>query len=78
MRLILKKKREELGLTQGELAIKIEVARTTYTNIELGEKSPSLKVALKIKKVLNYFNDDIFFNSDVSNRDNIKIQAIRR
>jgi hypothetical protein len=28
--------------------------------------------------VLNYFNDDIFFNSDVSNRDNIKIQAIRR
>ena len=75
MRLILKRRREELGLTQEELAGRVEVARTTYTNIELGEKNPSLNVAIRIKQALNYYNDDIFFDSEVSNGDNLEIQA---
>lgn len=62
MRILLKKQREKLGLTQAELAKNIGIARTSYTNIELGNKNPSLSVAMKIKNILQYSNDDIFYN----------------
>ena len=38
----------------------VGISRPSYTNIELGRKNPSLKIALKIKKVLNYKDDNIF------------------
>lgn len=69
MRTKLKNKREELGFTQDELAKAVSIARTTYTNIELGLKNPSFEVAIKIKRALNYLNDDIFLNINVPNRD---------
>lgn len=67
MRTNLKVIRENAGLTQKELSQRIGISRSTYTNIELGEKNPSLNVALKLKNELNYYNDDIFLNSNVSN-----------
>lgn len=48
------------------MANKLSVARTTYTGYEKGNVAPSLEVALNIKKILKYKNDDIFLNSDVS------------
>ncbi len=60
MRERLRKIRLKKGLTQEELAGKIGIDRSTYTNIELGYKNPSLKVALKIKEELDYKDDDIF------------------
>lgn len=54
------------GYTQEQMAKNLNVARTTYTGYEKGNVAPSLEVALNIKKILNYKNDDIFSNFDVS------------
>ncbi|MCF6461461.1 helix-turn-helix transcriptional regulator [Clostridium sp. Cult3] len=48
------------NLTHEEIAKRVGINRATYTNIELGHKNPSLDVAIKIKKVLDYNYDDIF------------------
>lgn len=62
MRDKLREIRVSKNLTQSDIANIIGVDRVTYTNIELGNKNPSLKVAIKIKKALKYYNDDIFLN----------------
>lgn len=54
--------RKKKGYTQEQMAERLNVARTTYTGYEKGNISPSLETALKIKKILNYKKDDIFFN----------------
>lgn len=68
MRKNLKNEREKLGLTQAELANMLGVARTTYTNIELGLKNPSFDLALKIKKELKVKDDNIFLIINVPKR----------
>lgn len=52
--------RKKRGLTQEQMANKLDIARTTYTGYENGNFSPSLEMALEIKRILNYKNDDIF------------------
>lgn len=69
MRSVMKKRREELGFTQAETAEKIGIARTTYINIELGEKNPSFEIMLKLKEVLKVKKDDIFLSINVPNSD---------
>lgn len=64
MRVNMANRRKKLNLTQEEVAKRVGIARTTYTNIELGDKNPSLQVALKIKEVLES-DDDIFLLSNV-------------
>ncbi|WFD09773.1 helix-turn-helix transcriptional regulator [Tepidibacter hydrothermalis] len=68
MRKNLKNEREKLGLTQAQLAKILGVARTTYTNIELGLKNPSFSLALKIKKELKAKDDNIFLKTNVPKR----------
>ena len=63
MRVKLKELREAQGYTQTSFAKAIGISRTHYCQIESGEKDPSLKVSLRIKKQLGYSEDDIFFNS---------------
>ena len=58
--------RKKKGYTQEQMANKLNVARTTYTGYENGNFSPSLEMAIEIKKILNYKNDDIFLVSNVS------------
>lgn len=58
--------RVKRGYTQEQIANKLNIARTTYTGYEKGNVAPSLEVALNIKKILNYKNDDIFLNLDVT------------
>ena len=53
------------GYTQEQMANELNLARTTYTGYEKGNVSPSLEVALNIKKILKYRSDDIFLNSNV-------------
>ena len=53
--------RERLGLTQGELALKCGVRRETIVNLERGKYNPSLKLALKIRAVLQARVEDIFW-----------------
>lgn len=63
----MKKRREELKLTQAEIAELIGIARSTYTNIERGEKNPSFEIMLKVKEVFKVTEDGIFLNSNVPN-----------
>ncbi|MCR1952934.1 helix-turn-helix domain-containing protein [Clostridium sp. DSM 100503] len=63
MRKILKKIRLEKGFTHQSISDILEINRATYSKIELGYKNPSLILALKIKAVLDYSEDDIFLNS---------------
>ena len=55
--------RKKAGYTQAALADAVGISRNHYTQIETGDKNPSLPVAVKIKAKLCYKGDDIFFNS---------------
>lgn len=63
MRVLLTKLRTAQGFTQQSFAEAIGISRNHYSQIETGDKNPSLSVALKIKDALGYKNDDIFFDS---------------
>lgn len=62
MRVKLQKLREGYGFTQQSFSEVLGISRSHYSQVESGEKAPSLRLALKIKKALNYQNDDIFEN----------------
>ena len=62
MRVKLVKLREGRGYTQETFSKAVGISRSHYSQIETGEKEPSLKVGVKIKRVLDYHYDDIFFN----------------
>ncbi|MDD7793663.1 helix-turn-helix transcriptional regulator [Clostridium sp. 'White wine YQ'] len=63
MRKALKGLRIESELTQQEIANRLQISRSAYTNIELGKKNPSFELSIQIKKLFRYENDDIFLNS---------------
>lgn len=73
MREILKRERIRHHLTQQELAEKVGISRVHYTQIENAyqNKNPSLEVALKIKQVLDYHDDDLFSITCVPNGSNV-------
>lgn len=54
--------RKEMGLSQEMAADKVHISRSHYSQIESGDKTPSLDVALRIKQVFDYSDDDIFLN----------------
>lgn len=56
----IKKLRTDLGLTQEELAQKIESSRLYINHIEQGRKSPSLEILEKISKALKVQIKDLF------------------
>ncbi|MDT1944366.1 helix-turn-helix transcriptional regulator [Carnobacterium maltaromaticum] len=54
MRTWLKKKRIQHNLTQAEVAEKAQVSRTTFAMYEQGERTPTIKNAKQIAKVLEF------------------------
>lgn len=62
MRVKLKKMREAQGFTQQALSNTLGISRSHYSQVETGDKQPSLRLALRIKRALNYYGDDIFDN----------------
>lgn len=62
MRAKLQQLREANGYTQQTFSNAVGTSRSHYSQIETGEKQPSLQLALRIKRVLNYYGDDIFDN----------------
>lgn len=62
MRAKLQSLREAQGYTQQTFSDYIGMSRSHYSQIETGEKSPSLQLALRIKRGLHYYGDDIFDN----------------
>ena len=63
MRVKLRRLREAHGYTQQTFSAAVGASRTHYTQIETGDKQPSLKLALRIKRALGYYGDDIFDNT---------------
>jgi DNA-binding XRE family transcriptional regulator len=63
MRAKLKQLREANGYTQQTFSTTVGTSRSHYSQIETGEKQPSLKLALRIKRALNYYGDDVFDNN---------------
>lgn len=54
--------REQYGFTQQTFSDAVGISKSHYGQIETGEKSPSLDVAIRIKQVLCHKDDDIFFD----------------
>lgn len=52
--------REEHGVTQADLAVRIGVTRQTVIAIEAGRYSPTLELAFKIARVFGVGLDDVF------------------
>ena len=48
----IKDRREQLGISQKELASRCEIAQSTLCDIEQGRSKPSIDVAIKLAKVL--------------------------
>lgn len=63
MRAKLQQLREASGYTQQTFSSAVGTSRSHYSQIETGEEQPSLRLALRIKRVLNYYGDDIFDNT---------------
>ena len=64
MRLKLIQLREAAKQTQQTTSEAVGISRSHYSQIETGDKDPSLKVGLRIKSFFKYKKDDIFFNSE--------------
>lgn len=56
----LKQLRQERGLTQQQLAEKLEVSRQTVISIENGRYDPSLPLAFKLARFLKVSIEEIF------------------
>ncbi|HFH9171348.1 TPA: helix-turn-helix transcriptional regulator [Streptococcus agalactiae] len=56
----LKQVREDIGMTQQELAIRMGVRRETIGHLENNRYNPSLEMALKIVKIFDMKIEDIF------------------
>ena len=53
--------RNERGMTQGQLAMQVEVTRQTIGLIEKGEYNPSLQLCMALAKALNKTLNDLFW-----------------
>jgi len=60
MKNYIKKHREEMGLSQGDLANTLDVSRQTINSIENGKFDPSLTLAMKLTKFFNEPIDTLF------------------
>ena len=59
--------REELGMTQQELADKLEGAKSTIAMYEKGDRKPSLEVLVKLSEIFNCSIDYILCKTDIRN-----------
>ena len=53
--------RQEMALTQEELAIKVGVSRQTIISIERYRYKPSLELGMKISKCLKVKTENLFY-----------------
>ena len=61
---MLQELRQELGMTQRELAEALELSSSTIAMYELGLRTPALDTAKKIAKYFGLPVDNIFFGND--------------
>jgi len=68
MRAKMRQLRTERGYTMKYLAKELGVSLSHYSQVETGDKQPSLDLALRIKRTLNYDGDDIFDNVSLAGK----------
>jgi putative transcriptional regulator len=56
--------RENSGLTQKELALKLEVSRQTIISLEKGRYNPSIKLAFKIARLFDVMIEEVFIDEE--------------
>lgn len=56
----IKELRQKIGITQEELARRVNVRRETIVFLEQGKYNPSLRLAMKIAKELKIKVEDLF------------------
>ncbi len=66
MGLVLKERRERLGLTQEFVAERLDVSPEYISKLERGKNAPSLAVALGLCNVLNLSISDLFYQYSLS------------
>ncbi|GMQ56821.1 hypothetical protein AN1V17_12150 [Vallitalea sediminicola] len=66
MRKELKDARLRKNFTQLQVANLVGIDRSSYSNIERGNKNPSYQVVIKLKKILDVEDDKIFLDINVS------------
>lgn len=60
----MKKRRSDLGLSQGELAKRVGVSRQTINMIENGGYNPTVELCIRICKELGVTLNDLFWRDD--------------
>ena len=55
----IKELRKQKGLTQGEMAEKLDIAQATYCQYETNAKSPNVYIASEIAKILGVSLDQL-------------------
>lgn len=72
----IKKLREENGITQEDLAKKLEMSKGIISLYEKDERKPSLEVLLKLSEIFDCSIDYILCQTDIRNSKEIKIDDI--
>ena len=67
----IKSLREELNMTQQELADKLDGAKSTVAMYEKGDRKPSLEILIRLSEIFNCSIDYILCKTDVRNLNNI-------
>lgn len=63
--------RKQHGITQEELAKKLEVTRQTIGSLENGRYNPSILLAFKISKLFKVSIEEIFIYEESAENENI-------
>lgn len=74
----IRKYRKARGLSQEELAEKVEISTTHMSHIETGNTKLSLLVLTDISKSLDVSCDDIIFGETENNRSNIQNNILNK
>lgn len=67
MQNLVKQYREKLGITQSELAKRVNVSEDYISMIERAQRSPGFSLGIRISKELNAEISDIFFEQFQNN-----------
>ncbi|PWK05085.1 helix-turn-helix domain-containing protein [Tumebacillus permanentifrigoris] len=70
----IKRRRQELGYTQNEIAKQCEISQSHFSEIEKGMKSPSDPVKVKIAAALRSDVQTLFFDCYIAFSDQIQMR----
>lgn len=73
----IKKLREESGLTQQELANKLDGAKSTVAMYENETRKPSLEILIKLSEIFNCSIDYILCKTDIRNPQKIDLNDMQ-